>query len=78
MAGQKPLPQLGVSLEREDTLGLGEPRKADSPPATCQAIWKDPDRAVQACWLGLGRGGLEPPTHGFSERRVLMSCVPRM
>jgi len=50
MPTEKPLPQIGASLKREDIFGLRDVRCVDDPPTGWQAIWRQADRQYRL-WM---------------------------
>jgi len=50
MPAEKPLPEIGASLAKEDIFGLRDVRIAENPPSAWQAVWKQSDHAFRT-WI---------------------------
>ena len=72
---EPPLPAFGASIEREAIFGLRDSREASRPPASWQAVWREPGRGFRFWCLSpvdkvVAANGPGQEDHRHSGRRV--------
>jgi len=71
MPPEEPLPNVGASTRREDIFGLRDIRKAEAPPASWQAIWREKGRSYRL-WMLTQASAVEASNGPGQETRRQM------